>query len=241
MTNVFQDVVKICSENLLYNKEVLDYIVNERKISLNSINKFELGLFPEDLRNLFDKISPEDLRSAGLIFNSSSSKFQLNNLVMPIRDVYGNYIALVGRSMLGDEERKSKNIVKYYNSVYKKRQHLFGLNFAKNSIIEKDVVYVVEGYFDVISPHQNGFTNVVAVCGSFLTSRQVALLSRYTSNIVMIMDNEPTAQEKAQKFVEKNDFKNINLTFHNPLINEKEKDIDEYLKEHTLDDLISLL
>jgi len=214
----------------------MDYVINKRGLTTETINKFEIGLFPQNLRDLFAAADPKDLRAAGLIKNASVSMFKIHNLIMPIKDVYGNYLALAGRTLLTEEERKKINAPKYMNSVYKKSQHLFGLNFAKNKIIEKNIVYVVEGYFDVITPHQKGFDNVVATCGAFLSIRHVALLARYTNNIVVIMDNEPEAQEKARKSVEKNNYKGINLTYCNPLENEKEKDIDEYLRNHNLND-----
>lgn len=239
--NTFAKVADFCQQRLLSDQKVLEYITNKRSINLESINKFEIGLFPQDLRELFKIIDPKILRESGLIKNASSSVFKTQNLVMPIRNVYGDYIAMAGRTLLTEQEREKKNIVKYMNSVYKKSQHLFGMNFAKSSIIKENIVYIVEGYFDVISPHQKGFNNIVATCGTFLSIRHISLLARYTNNIVILMDNEPEAQEKARKVVEKNNYEDINLTFCNPLRNEAEKDIDEYLRTHSVEELRSLL
>ncbi len=236
MEETFVKVTNFCHEYLLKDKEVMNYLTDKRQLSLESINKFQLGLFPENLRDLFKEVNPKDLRSAGLIFNASKSTFKTYNLVMPIRNVYGNYIAFAGRTLLSKEEQDEKGIPKYKNSVYGKSQHLFGLNFAKDSILEKGVAYVVEGYFDVIMPHQKGFKNVVATCGSFLSTRHLTLLSRYTDKIVIILDNEPAAQEKAQKIVEKRQYEGLSITAENPLT--KEKDIDEYLRNHSLSELM---
>lgn len=239
--DTFAKVANFCHQKLLNSEEVMEYVLHKRELNLDSINKFEIGLFPADLRELFDIIDPKELRSAGIIKNASASVFKKQNLVMPIKDVYGNYIAMAGRTLLSEQEREKQGIVKYMNSVYKKSHHLFGLNFAKNSILNKNVAYVVEGYFDVIMPHQKGLENVVATCGAFLSIRHVAILSRYTNNIVIVMDNEPEAQEKARKAVEKNHYEGINLTFRNPLQNESAKDIDEYLRTHSVEELYSLL
>lgn len=239
--DTFAKVANFCHQRLLNNKEVMEYVLYKRELTLDSINKFELGLFPQDLRELFELIDPKELRSAGIIKNASASVFKTQDLVMPIKDVYNNYIAMSGRTLLSEQEREKRGIVKYMNSVYKKSHHLFGLNFAKNSILKRNVVYVVEGYFDVIMPHQKGLENVVATCGAFLSIRHVALLSRYTNNIVIVMDNEPEAQEKARRAVEKNHYEGINLTFRNPLQNESAKDVDEYLRTHSVEELNSLL
>lgn len=239
MKEIFSKVIKFCHNYLLENEEILGYLTNERKISIESINKFNLGLFPNDLRLLFSEIDPKDLRDAGIIRNASSSVFKIQNLLIPITDVYNEYIALAGRTLLTEEERKKRGIAKYRNSIYKKSHHLFGLNFAKNTILEKNVVYVVEGYFDVIMPHQKGMNNVVATCGTFLSSRHIALLSRYTDRIVIILDNEENAQEKANMIVEKKKFPGVEILAKNPL--KDEKDIDDYLKFHSVNELLENL
>ncbi len=239
MKEIFSKVIKFCHNYLLENEEILGYLTNERKISIESINKFNLGLFPNDLRMLFSEIDPKDLRDAGVIRNASSSVFKIQNLLIPITDVYNEYIALAGRTLLTEEERKKRGIAKYRNSIYKKSHHLFGLNFAKNTILKKNVVYVVEGYFDVIMPHQKGMDNVVATCGTFLSSRHIALLSRYTDKIVIILDNEENAQEKANMIVEKKKFPGVEIVAKNPL--KDEKDIDDYLKFHSVNELLENL
>jgi DNA primase len=193
----------------------MEHLQQKRGLSLDSITKFQLGLFPQDLRKLFKVADPKELRSAGIIRHASASPFKNQDLVMPIRDIYGNYIALAGRTRLSEKEREEKGIAKYRNSVYKKSHHMFGLNFAKRSILENNVVYIVEGYFDVITPHQHGLENVVATCGAFLTTRHIVLLSRYTTNLVLIMDNEEQAQETARKTIERKGREGINLSFAN--------------------------
>jgi DNA primase len=240
MEETFAKVTKFCHNYLLQNDNVMNYLKNKRKLTLESINKFQIGLFPKDLRELFEKIDPKDLRSSGLIRHASSSIFKTYNLVMPIKNVYDDYIAFAGRVLLSGAECRKRGIPKYKNSVYKKSHHLFGFNFAKNSILEKGVVYIVEGYFDVIMPHQKGMKNVVATCGSFLSVRHLSLLSRYTDKIVIILDNEPNAQDTAKKIVEKRQYEGLNITSKNPL-KDKANDIDEYLREHTIDELMNNL
>jgi DNA primase len=240
MIEVFDVVTKFCHNNLLNNKDVLAYLIEERNLTYESIRGWELGLFPKDLRELFKVVDPKELLSAKIVRNASKSIFQNHDVVMPIKDVYGNYVAMAGRTRLTEQERENKSIPKYINTVYHKTHHLFGLNLAKYSILKNDVVYVVEGYFDVIMPHQNGFNNVVATCGAYLSTRHLVLLSRYTNNIVLFLDNEELAQEKAQKIVEKKSREGINLSRICPLP-ENIKDIDEYLRKNSVEDFKSLL
>lgn len=240
LEKVFTNVVKYCHKRLFDDKEVMTYLMDKRQLTQETLEQFQVGLFPTDLRELFNLADPKDLRAAGIIKHASKSMFRLQRLVMPVQDVYGNCIALAGRTLLSEEERQKHRIPKYLNSVYDKSHHLFGLNFAKKHIILANRVYVVEGYFDVMMPHQKGFKNIVAICGAFLSSRHLALLSRYTDNIVLLLDNEPEAQERAKKIIEKKQRDGLSLVIGNHLPSNT-KDVDEFLRKYSVEDLYSIL
>lgn len=237
-SKIFARVAKFCHGRLLKNEEVMAYLLENRQIQKEFIDKFQIGLFPQDLRELFEKEDPKQLRELDIIYHASYSRFKTQDLVMPIRDVYGNYIAIAGRTRLPEKERGG--IPKYMNSIYKKSHHLFGLNFAKRDILKKGIVYVVEGYFDVIASHQNGMGNVVAVCGKYLSTRHIALLSRYTDRITLLFDNEEEAQQRAKNIVDKKQYNGIMLTAANPFPSDV-KDIDDYFLEHSVEELMATL
>lgn len=240
MHKIYEQVAKFCHKRLLEDNETVAYL-KDRGLSEDSITQFEIGLFPQDLRELFSFESPVNLREADVIYHASSSRFKTQDLIFPIKNVYGNYIAIAGRTRLPESEREKKKIPKYMNSTYAKSQHLFGLNYAKRSILNTGIAYVVEGYFDVITPHQKGIYNIVAVCGKYLSTRHVALLSRYTDKIVLLFDNEEEAQQRANKIVAKKQYEGITLIAANPLKNTSAKDIDEYLARHSVKDFMSAL
>jgi DNA primase len=240
VSKIYEQVAKFCHERLLEDKETMAYLKN-RGLSEESIARFEIGLFPQDLRELFSFANPVDLRSADIIYHASSSRFKTQDLIFPIKNVYGDYIAIAGRTRLPESEREKRKIAKYMNSTYAKSQHLFGLDYAKRSILNKGIAYVVEGYFDVITPHQKGIDNVVAVCGKYLSTRHVALLSRYTDKIVLLFDNEEEAQLRANKIVAKKQYEGVSLLAANPLKDTDAKDIDEYLTKHSVKDFLLAL
>ena len=215
---IYKNISQFCHKNLLNNTNVISYL-NNRGLNMESIKKFEIGLFPSDIKELFKIENPIELRKFDIIYNASYSRFMIQNLIFPIKDVYNNYISFAGRTLLSEKEREKKVIPKYMNSMYNKGNHLYGLNFAKYSIIKYNLAFVVEGYFDVISPVQNGFKNIVSVCGKYLSMRQIVLLSRFTDRIVLMFDNEEEAQIRAQRIVEINKFKKIKLFVMNPLKN----------------------
>ncbi len=236
---IIAKVSEFCHDNLLNDKDALDYISNIRKIDEKYIKKYQIGLFPK-INMLFDIVNPVDLREAGMIKNVSKSVFTTYDIVMPVRDLYGNYVAIAGRTRLSDDSRNKLGIPKYINSVYNKTHHLFGLNFAKQHILKNNLVYVVEGYFDVISAVQNGLNNVVAVCGSYLTFRQLSILYRYTNKVCLLFDNEELAQSKANKIVQKKKRDGIELMAKMPFP-KAIKDIDDFFKIHTIEEFNKIM
>jgi len=120
-------------------------------------------------------------------------------------------------------------IPKYKNTsetnAFKKGNLLFGLYENKQSIIEKDCVYIVEGQFDVIKAVEKGFTNIVALGNSHMTSYQFSVISRYTDNIFLLLDNDEAGEKGRKRIVEK--FGKL-ANIQNFYLPESYKDIDEY-------------
>jgi DNA primase len=109
--------------------------------------------------------------------------------IFPVHNLSGRILGFGGRILVSDENKP-----KYVNSpeseIYNKSQLLYGLYFAKNAIIKADNCYLVEGYTDVITLHQAGIENVVASSGTSLTTEQIKLIKRYTSNITILYDGD---------------------------------------------------
>jgi DNA primase len=220
-------LVSICQDELTKNKKIYAYL-KQRKITDETIEKFKLGAFPSDLRILFkDDIDAELLKDLGIIYNASKSPYKnMFPLIIPIQDVYGQFIGIGGRTLLSEEERNKMGIIKYRNSVYEKTKHCFGLYQAKDTIRKKDQVVIVEGYFDVISSHQAGMQNVVATSGTILSIKQVNLLSRYTENLKAMFDNDEPGQMAAHRFISKRAKDGIKIT--EGFVPKGYKDLDEY-------------
>jgi DNA primase len=124
------------------------------------------------------------------IFDRYSSR-----VMFPIHDVGGRVIGFGGR-ILGSDKKLAKYINSPQTEIYDKSKVLYGLWFAKKAIQEKDNVYLVEGYTDVISMHQSGIENVVASSGTSLTVEQIKSIHRFTNNITVLYDGD-SAGEKA--------------------------------------------
>lgn len=199
-------------ENIEKSKVAKDYI-KARKIDSKTVARFGLGFALDDngllkrLQSLGFKES--DMLATGLIGKSEKGflydKFK-NRFMFPIFDVRKRLIAFGGRTLESKEEMKAKGIPKYVNSpenlIYTKGKHLYGLNLAKASNNKMKRILVVEGYMDVISPHQVGITNVVASLGTALTEKQGRLLKQYADEVVLSYDSDEAGQKAIMRGIE---------------------------------------
>mgnify|MGYP002852042296 CR=1 FL=1 len=124
-------------------------------------------------------------------------------VIFPIRSVSGKVVGFGGRVL--DAATKGVN-QKYVNSpessVYSKKKELYGLFEAKKSIAKKDLVYMVEGYTDVMAMHQMGVENVVASSGTALTHEQIRLVKRFTNNIAVLFDGDAAGIKASQRGID---------------------------------------
>jgi len=227
----FEQLTSVCHNLLLENGDLMSYLKDGRGMTDETISIYGLGAFPKDLRDLYNKynMDPVELRKQNIVINANYSIYKLYPIVIPIRNVAGRSIAIGCRTLLSDEKRKEMGVPKYRNSTYKKTSHLFGLDRATNTIRKENKVFVVEGYFDCITAHQNNIMNVVATCGTMFTERQLIILSRYTDNVCLLFDNDNPGRTAAKKVIQKLGNYNENVTLSCSFTPDGFKDLDEYL------------
>lgn len=174
--------------------------LKDRKLSDDTIKAFGLGYsnkYSDDLyKYLKSKGYKDDMISqAGLI--SIDEKYGVhdkfwNRVMFPIMDVNSRVIGFGGRVM-GDAKPK------YLNSpetiIFDKSRNLYGLNRARKS--RKPYFLLCEGYIDVISLHQAGFTNAVASLGTALTPGHAALIKRYVNEVYLTYDSDEAGTKAA--------------------------------------------
>ena len=222
----------------------------DSRLTEKSQEIFQFGYFPgvENMSVLTDLVSEDELRKEKLLFTREiedslfprkvqSCYFEDYPLVLPFRNVYGQPVGLVGRTLLGEDERKLKKISKYKNtlesSVFKKGNLLFGLYENKQHILDRNSVYIVEGQFDVIKASEIGLRNIVALGNSSMTSYQFSVISRYSNNIFLLLDNDEAGEKGRKRIVNKfGQFANIR-NFYLP---DDYKDIDEYITNGGISD-----
>ncbi|MDD2241872.1 MAG: DNA primase [Bacteroidales bacterium] len=158
-------------------------------------------------------------------------------VMFPIRGITGRVVAFGGRKLRGD-----KNIAKYVNSpessVYIKNKTLYGLYEAKAAIAKAQNCYLVEGYTDVISFHQNGVVNVVASCGTSLTQGQILLIKRFSPKVTVLYDGDAAGIHASLRGIDL--FLAEGLEVKVALFPDGE-DPDSYARKHTPDELQKFL
>ena len=170
----------------------------ERGFTDETIQIFELGYSPESRTALSGEAvgkgyEKEYLVETGLSIerdNGSLIDRFAGRVMFPIHNLSGRVLGFGGRIL-----KSNVKAAKYLNSpeseIYHKSKVLYGLFQARKEMVAEDNCYLVEGYTDVLRFHQKGITNVVASSGTALTSDQVRLIKRYTSNITILYDADP--------------------------------------------------
>lgn len=242
---MYDKIVESCQfllKNFPEAQEVKTYL--DFRLEIVSQDKFQFGYFPNifNLKAITDLVGEQDLRDVKLLFTKTIEDslyprtinelyFEHHPLIFPFKDAYGNVAGLVGRSLLSDEELKSLSLHKYKNTKFKKGNFLFGLYESKQAILDADLVYVVEGQFDAIKAWERGIKNVVALGTSSMSVYQFSVITRYTNNIILLLDNDEGGQKGRSLITKK--FGNL-ANIQNWYIPKDYKDIDDYLTKENI-------
>ncbi|MCY6491388.1 DNA primase [Leptolyngbya sp. GGD] len=190
--------------------DALAYLRRDRKLSVETIQQFQLGYAPAGWDILCKYLVEQKkypivlLEKAGLLVPRKTGdgyydRFR-NRLMVPIQDSQGRVIGFGGRT-LTDEQPKYLNSPE--TELFDKGRTLFGLDKAKSAIAKQDQAVVVEGYFDVIALHAAGVTNAVASLGTALSIAQVKQLLRYTESkrVVFNFDADRAGVQAAERAI----------------------------------------
>ena len=202
-----------------FRKQLLDDIsgrramgyLKKRGINKEIFDNFYLGYAPKGWDNLlrfFTKknISLDLVEKAGLIVSRKEKsgfydRFR-DRLIFPIFDLNMQVIGFGGRVM-------DDSLPKYLNSpetpVYNKSRSLYGLHLAKMKCRENERVFIVEGYFDLLTLHQHGLQDSVATLGTSLTPEHVQLIKGFVGKdgrVILVFDSDDAGIKASQRSIE---------------------------------------
>ncbi|HEV8605612.1 MAG TPA: DNA primase [Tepidisphaeraceae bacterium] len=184
--------------------------LRERGFEEATLKKFQVGLAADAwdalMKGVVGKKFPVGvLVQAGLIKPRDKGEGHYdvfrNRIMFPIKNESGQIIAFGGRVVPG-----STDPAKYLNSpetpLFNKGRSIFGLDMARQRIVETRTVAVVEGYTDVMMAHQFGASNVVSVLGTAMTEQHVGVLRRFADRIVLLFDADSAGDAAVDRVVQ---------------------------------------
>ncbi len=182
------------------------YLEN-RGISRETMESFQLGYALDEWNQLQDYLlkkgfAAEILTAAGLIKRSENQNrfYDLfrHRIIFPIMQYNQDVVGFGGRSL-------GESLPKYLNTaetdLFSKRNNLYGLSSARETIREKNGAILVEGYMDCIKLQQSGIKNAIASLGTALTEEQSHLLRRYAEKVTVIYDGDEAGQRETLRAI----------------------------------------
>lgn len=190
----------------LKKSEIAMKYLKERGMTDESLKEFEIGFAPDSFSDTYQYLLKKGFSKSEIVLSSLGIQKDLsdgkmydrfrNRIMFPIFDSQ-NRIAGFGGRTIGEDDAK------YINSsdspIYHKSEVLFALPKAKDAIREKGKVILVEGYFDVVSCHQIGVKNVVAVSGTALTQQHAKVLKRQAETVILCLDQDRAGKDAAER------------------------------------------
>jgi DNA primase len=198
LKNSALEVLKLATRfyqtQLTANRQALEYLINERGFTKQTIITWQLGYAPNvghALRDFLTRkgFTTEEMKRAGLVVERQRREADMfrGRIMIPLSDSRGQVVGFTAR-LLEDEPNAPKYINTPQTITYDKSRNVFGLDQAKDAIRRQGFVVVVEGNMDVIASHQAGVTNVVASAGTAMTEQHLRELKRFTGDIRLSFD-----------------------------------------------------
>lgn len=182
--------------------------LEKRGLSQELVDTFGLGFSERSGQSLTRRLAQEQftheqIEASALISkrdDGSHYDFFRGRLMFPIHDESGKPVAFGGRAMRDEDGPK------YFNSaetpIYRKTSVLYNLHRARDGMRRSGRAILVEGYMDVIGVYAAGIREVVASCGTALTTPQVRIMHRHADTVVVNFDPDNAGANAAEKAIQ---------------------------------------
>ena len=213
-------------------KKAKEYLTS-RKFNEQDLKRYGVSFIDSNVEDFQkfcnkNKISNYDLKKLGFISSNDNFLFR-NRIMFPILNFRSETIAYGGRAL---EDFGPKYLNSSDSVLYKKNRNLYFTKEFISSVKKKGYAILVEGYFDVLSLNQLGYSNSASPSGTALTIQQLEAILRYTNKILLCFDNDEAGLKATERVLEiKNQVSN-QLEIHCLNLPEKYKDISELYEEN---------
>ena len=233
----FQQKINLIDE---YFKEMMDSekskkaknYLTSRKFNEQDLNRYDISFIDSNVEDFQkfcgkNKISDFDLKKLGFISSNDNFLFK-NRIMFPILNFRSETIAYGGRAL---EDFGPKYLNSSDSVLYKKNRNLYFTKEFISSVKQKGYAFLVEGYFDVLSLNQLGYSNSASPSGTALTIQQLEAVSRYTNKILLCFDNDEAGLKATERVLEIKNQVSHQLEIHCLNLPEKYKDISELYED----------
>ncbi len=177
-------------------QEAMKYLQN-RNITTENIKYFNIGYAPIN-NELIDYLNAQgykdNIEFVKLGLMKINNKDQLlptfsNRIMFAIKDEDGDCVGFSARNY-NREDKSYKYINSQETDFFKKSKILYNFNNVRNYIKKNEVIYLTEGFMDVIALNNQNIKNVVALMGTNLTKEHILLLKKITTIIIIFLDGD---------------------------------------------------
>ncbi|NPA88420.1 MAG: DNA primase [Epsilonproteobacteria bacterium] len=236
--DILEKVNNFYKGELYKNNFALKYL-KDRGLFDSTIEKFQLGYAPDSIKQFkFFKdanLNKKELISLGVLSENGEYPRLIERITFPIFSQSGKIIAFGGRTI-------TNHPAKYINftntKIFNKSKTFYGFNFAREHILRKKEMIIVEGYMDVIMLHQAGVENAVATLGTALTPEHLPIIQKLKPKVIVAYDSDSAginAALKASKLLYSKFFEGSVTLFPEGLdpadVVKRGEDLEKYFKE----------
>jgi DNA primase len=131
-------------------------------------------------------------------------------IMFPLADARGRVLGFGARKM-ADDDQGPKYLNTSENELFHKGRTVYGIDRARGPAAKAGRVVAVEGYTDVLSLHQAGISEAVAIMGTAVTPEQLTELARAATTVYFALDADAAGQEAMSRAARGADERGIDL------------------------------
>ena len=198
---LLREVEEFYSSQISHSGTAASYI-RDRGITNSTLERYGVGFSPDDdaFNEQFSAKS-RTLWNQGLLVRLTDGQYRRrfkNRLMFPIRNIDGHTVGFGGRSM-------SDALPKYLNSpsspTFNKSTLLYGLNESLRDSPDNKRLILVEGYIDVLTLSQNGYTGAVATLGTAPSEHHIKTIFKHSDKLIACFDGDSAGVKAAERLL----------------------------------------
>lgn len=216
--------------------------LEKRHIDDELIKEFGIGLALDNMTALTTILSNKnysikELDQIGLASNNHDT--YINRIMFPLHDISGHVVGFSGR--IYDDSNLNKYLNTKETIIFKKGECLYNYHIARDHARKMKFIIVVEGFMDAIRLSQIGYKNVIALMGTAMTTEQMHLVKKISTNVYLSLDGDNPGQNATITIGEELTKLGLDVKVIGMPTEKAEHDPDEFIIKYGKERYISLI